>query len=237
MDYLKFASNVFSQNGEDGIIQQILPSVVGDSTDLWCVEFGAWDGKHMSNTFNLVSNFDWRAVYIEGNPEYFELLKETVIQFPKITPILSMVSPEKDSRDSLDQLLQATSVPRDFHLLSIDIDSYDLAIWESLGNYSPLIVIIEINSGIYPGIYEWHHQGGRGNSFSSTLKVAQAKGYTLICHTGNMLFVRKDYVGKLDLTTTQIAYPEVLFNYFQLPVEVRKSIRSRLSGKIRSFLT
>ena len=237
MDYLKYASNVFSQNGEDGIIQKILPSLIGENTVLWCVEFGAWDGKHMSNTFNLISNFGWRGVYIEGNPEYYEMLKETVSQFPSIIPILSMVSPETDSKDSLDQLLQSTELPQDFPLLSIDIDSYDLAIWESLKTYSPLIVIIEVNSGIYPGIYEWHHNGGRGNSFSSTLEVAQAKGYTLICHTGNMIFVRSDHVGKLDLDSAQIAYPEVLFNYFQLPVVARKSWLTRVRGKVLSYFS
>ena len=28
----------------------------------WACEFGAWDGKHLSNTYNLVVNHGWSAV-------------------------------------------------------------------------------------------------------------------------------------------------------------------------------
>ena len=49
--YNKFASNVYSTQGEDGLIDvvfRVLPP-----KNKWCVEFGAWDGFHLSNTANL----------------------------------------------------------------------------------------------------------------------------------------------------------------------------------------
>jgi hypothetical protein len=236
MDYLRFSHNVFSQNGEDGIIQEILPMVSGDNPDKWCVEFGAWDGKHMSNTFNLVSQFDWNAVYIEGNADFYKLLESTVLEYPRITPIHRMISPAQGSSDCLDKVLANTPLLRDFLLLSIDIDSYDLAIWQSLSNYSPRIVIIEINSGIYPGIYEWHNSGGCGNSFSSTLKVSEEKGYSLVCHTGNMIFVRNDFIDKFNLEPIQLLYPETLFNYRWLPNLKKNNLFAQIKGKIRSVI-
>lgn len=40
------------------------------------MEFGAWDGKHLSNTFALVEQ-GARAVYIEGDEGRFQDLLET----------------------------------------------------------------------------------------------------------------------------------------------------------------
>ena len=54
VDLLGYRENKYSQFGEDGIIQEICYRQgikVG-----WFVEFGAWDGKHLSNTYNLLAN-------------------------------------------------------------------------------------------------------------------------------------------------------------------------------------
>ena len=64
--------NIYSQNGEDGVISSILAQIGTNSPEnCWCVEFGAWDGKHLSNTFALVER-GWNAVYIEGDEIKFQ---------------------------------------------------------------------------------------------------------------------------------------------------------------------
>lgn len=45
-------SNIYSQNGEDGVIAAIFESI-GAETE-WCCEFGAWDRLHFSNTRRVV---------------------------------------------------------------------------------------------------------------------------------------------------------------------------------------
>ena len=55
----EFASNVTSQCGEDGIISKVL-EVINDN-DKWCVEFGSWNGKNYSNTYDLISEKDYSA--------------------------------------------------------------------------------------------------------------------------------------------------------------------------------
>ena len=71
------SNNIYSQSGEDGIIKQFL-LLISESHSLskWCVEFGAWDGKFLSNTFNLVENFSSKGVYIEGSKKHFINLKK-----------------------------------------------------------------------------------------------------------------------------------------------------------------
>jgi hypothetical protein len=65
--FQKYRKNIFSQNGEDGVISEILERLKLNKNNSWCCEFGAWDGIHGSNTFNLVKHSDYNAVYIEGD--------------------------------------------------------------------------------------------------------------------------------------------------------------------------
>lgn len=209
----KFQFNIYSQNGEDGVIEEILKRLgISNDNKKWCVEFGAWDGIHLSNTFALVEK-NWNAVYIEGDSNRYQDLLKTSIKYSHIVPIHAFVARYQNEENSLDKLLKQTQIPKEFELLSIDIDTYDLDIWESLSNYSPKIVVIEINSHIPPGI-AWRHSGEvKGNSFSETLNVAHNKGYTLVCHTGNCIFVRNDLVGNIGLDSRYIQHPELLFLY------------------------
>ncbi len=237
----KYAKNIHSQNGEDGIIAEIFYRLkLSDKSDLWCVEFGAWDGIYLSNTFLLVE-MGWNSVYIEGDPFRYKDLLKTVQKFPKITPIKSFVARDSGDHNSLDNLLRKTSIPKEFELLSIDIDSYDCDVWESLTNYEPKVVIIEINSSIPPGILWRHSNKTQGSTFSSTLKVGVKKGYTLVCHTGNLIFVRNDLVDLLKLPKKFVDYPELLFlneilpNNLLDPISTYNLLRIIIPKKLRKI--
>ena len=200
-----------SQNGEDGVLRAIFNKIGHVCfSEKWCVEFGAWDGKHLSNTFAFIEA-GWSGVYIEGEADRFNDLLETTKQYPKITPINAFVDFRKGSSETLDALLETTSIPQDYELLSIDIDSFDLAVW---GAYSgkPKVVVIEIESSIQPGILQWHDGEKQfGNSFSPTVNIAKSKGYTLVCHTRNLIFIRDDMADLLELDQADIQNPERLF--------------------------
>lgn len=210
----KYKKNYYSQNGEDGIIKEIIKRTrIDKKKNNWCCEFGAWDGKHGSNTYNLVLNHSFKAVYIEGNKDRFLKLKELTKKVPKIFSFNKYISHKKKSKNCLDNVLKKTKIKKNFEILSIDIDSYDLDVWDNLKKYNPIIVVIEINSGIKPGIYQKHSKHSQGNSFSSTLSVAKKKGYILLSHTGNCIFIKKTYKNKMKISDEFINNPNKLFDW------------------------
>lgn len=205
-----YRKNVYSQNGEDGVLEEIFRRL--QIRDGSFVEFGAWDGKHLSNTFHLLEE-GWSGVFIEGDQKKFRVLEQNMKLFSeRIELINAMV--EFQGKNTLDNLLAPTKVPRDFEVLSIDIDSYDWHIWESFENYTPKVVVIEINSSIPVGIYQTHRDKKvQGSSFSSTVDLGLAKGYTPVCHTGNLFFVKNNLVQQLGLPQAELRFPEMLFDY------------------------
>jgi hypothetical protein len=188
IDLLNFRKNYFSQNGEDGIIEFILHNLKIEIGHF--VEFGAADGKICSNTWNLVDK-NWFGLYIEPRKEYFEKCVYNTIDFPRIKSLQEFVI--DSGQNSLDEILLRFNIPKNFEILSIDVDGEDYNIWKNLKNYKPKIVIIEINSAIPEGIYQINNPPNQiCTSFSSMVELGISKGYKPICHTGNLIFVDSD---------------------------------------------
>lgn len=189
----QYASNVVSQFGEDGILQKIF-EILPDCNK-WCVEFGAWDGKYMSNCYNLLTNFAWNGVMIESNKKKFIELRKTYFKTPQVHLINRFISFKGEN--TLDNILKNISIPKDFDLLSIDIDGNEYHIWESVKEYSPKVVVIEFNPTIPSDIEFVQKQDIKINQGSSILSInilGKSKGYELIATTTcNAIFVRKEY--------------------------------------------
>jgi hypothetical protein len=203
----QYRKNYYSQNGEDGIIREILKRL--DIKNGFCIEFGAWDGKHLSNTYYLVEICGWKGLYIEGDPNKFaDLLKNTMVLAGKIIPVNAYVGLKGESL--LDCIIAKYNVQENFDLLSIDIDSYDLDIWKSVTKFRPKVVIIEIDSDIEPTLSRILPDGRAERSFANMLKLGHQKGYSLVCHTGNMIFVVNELVDKLNMAQ-ELSDPNKLF--------------------------
>jgi len=205
----QFSNNVVSQFGEDGILQRIF-EILPD-TNKWCVEFGAWDGKYLSNCYNLISNFDWNGVMIEANKNKFLQLKKTYEGNSKVYLINRFIS--FYGKNTLDNVLRNTPIPKDLDLLSIDIDGNDYYIWESLEEYSPKVVIIEFNPSIPSDIEFIQKRDIKINQGAGILSInilGRSKGYELIGTTANnAIFVKKEY---FDLFGIENNNPGVLWD-------------------------
>jgi hypothetical protein len=196
-----FARNIFSQNGEDGILEEVLSRLKSQiPLTNWCVEFGAWDGIYLSNTAHLIKNLSFNAVLIEGDKRK---AKEIKVNLPKSNVIAVNKYVDFDGNESLDSILQTTPIPTDFDFLSIDIDGADFHIFKSLEHYSPKIVCIEFNPQIPVGvefIQERSFRVKQGSSATSISNLAKSKGYELIAITNcNLIFIRNEFLGYLQL--------------------------------------
>jgi hypothetical protein len=186
-----FASNTYSQYGEDGILAECLSRIsVSTELDKWCVEFGAWDGVYLSNTCKLIREDGYSAVLIEGDADRFKELQRNLPE-DRVLKFCRWVSLSGEGR--LETILAETPIPQDFDVLSIDIDSCDWHVWHSIEAYRPKIVCIEFNptipncvSYVQPADFTIRH----GNSARALCDLAAQKGYDLVAATDvNLIFV------------------------------------------------
>ena len=195
-----YASDVYSQNGEDGILGELLRrlGVFDRAGEKWCVEFGAWDGVHLSNTCNLIRNHGFRAVLVEGERKRYRQLCRN-LPGEEVIKICRWVSLEGEDR--LDAILGSTPIPKDFDLLSIDIDGADYHVWQSLRAYRPKLVIIEINPTIpvdVPHVQPADFAVNHGSGVKAMDMLAREKRYTTVCvQGGNMIAVRNDLLERI----------------------------------------
>ncbi len=199
MRLLDFQKNIHSQAGEDGILAKILELL--PERDKWCVEFGAWDGKFLSNTYHLIESADYSAVMIEYDKvRYQDLLKQHG-KNPKVIGLNALVG--FTEANGLDTLLAATPIPKNFDVLSIDIDGNDYHAWKATSTYKPKVVVIEFNPTIPTEIefvQEPDMSSAQGCSVLSLVQLGKAKGYELVAVTTlNAIFVRAEYFPLLGI--------------------------------------
>ena len=204
IQYAQFSRNEYSQYGEDGIIEHILSLI--PNKDNWCVEFGAWDGIHLSNTCNLIKNHAYRSVLIEADIKKFQVLKKNMSPYDSVL-VNEFVMFE--GANTLDNILGRTHIPKNFDFLSIDIDGNDYWIFDSLTEYRPKVICIEYNPSI-PNEVEFIQQRDfsvkKGSSALSICKLAQQKSYELITTTPcNLIFVDKSIFPVFQIEDNQLA--------------------------------
>ena len=190
---INLKKNYYSQAGEDGIINEIF-QIIPD-TDKWCVEVGAWDGKFLSNTAFLVENHNYHCVFFEYNVKKFNELKNNYVGNERIYTFNKKVG--IGINNGLDSLLKKIKIPKNFDLLSIDVDGNDYHIWNNVHKYKPKVVIIEYNPSIpseVDFIQEPVEDIAHGSSLLSIVKLGKEKGYELISVTRvNAILVSKEY--------------------------------------------
>ncbi len=223
---LSHRKTFFSQQGEDGLLTFVL-SRIPDKTG-WCVEFGAWDGKSESNTYYFISQQNYHGVMIEADPLKYNLLRENMKAYDTIC-VNAFVRSE--GKNKLDNILSLTPIPKQFDLLSIDVDGDDYHVWQSLDKYQPKVVIIEINIRDKPGVKRinkpgspivqgntgtsissmWGISGYTGTSISSMTELAINKQYSLLANIHcNAIFVKREY---LNLFHDRVVTPDEVFTY------------------------
>lgn len=184
-----FKRNVYSQWGEDGIIEKIF-SIIGTSSKI-AVEFGAADGFALSNTAHLwTSDPSWKAYLIESNPNSVASLRQNVAKYPCVAIHRSV---GVSSEDCLESILKEYGVGSNIDILSIDIDGNDYYIFESLSSLKPRLIICEYNPTIpaHIDLYATYNNY-MGCSVAALQRIGKSKGYSLVSITETNCFFVKD---------------------------------------------
>ncbi len=228
MNLLDRRHNVYSQYGEDGIIEAIFDEI-GEET-WWCCEFGAWDGVHLSNTKRLV-DAGWHAVLIEGDEEKFGELHDNYAANPRVTAVEALVGPEGKR---LEEILEDAGAP-ELDLLAIDIDGLDYEVFESL-EARPRVICIEIVPAHDPESRERVPQEIAANAIGQPLGLfydrAVERGYRLVSYYVNAFFVREDSAGDLPSLAPTAAYDAYLA---ALPDAGRRWLNYCNSGRVLGY--
>lgn len=176
---LKHRADVTSQIGQDGILAKIF-EIIG-SGSRYCVEFGAWDGRWLSNTYSLIADQGWSGLLIEGNPARCAEIASTH-PYSRVTAVNGIVGWEGEN--ALDAILARNGAPAEPDLVSIDVDGNDWHIWRALKRHRPRVVLIEFNPSIPNDVYFVQdadpgvHQS---SSLSAMIELGREKGYSLVC--------------------------------------------------------
>jgi hypothetical protein len=200
----EFSRDVYSQTGEDGVVAKALEML--PSLDKWCVEFGAWDGKHLSNTYNLVENENYNVVLVEGDKAKYASLRNEYPYRERATFVGQFVGWEEN--DNLDTILEKTAAPLNFDLLSIDVDGNDYHIWKAVQKYRPKLVLIEFNptsSNRFDYVQPPDPNCNQSNSPAALVRLGKSKEYELICVIGpNLLFVDREYYEAFHISDNSL---------------------------------
>jgi hypothetical protein len=196
---------VFSQFGDDGIIQYLTGSVEIEHKSF--VEFGVGD-YYESNTRFLLQNNNWSGFVMDGSPENINsLLSWSDFWKYDLKAKSAFITVE-----NINELIQeGTADWSGIGLLHIDLDGNDYWIWKEL-NVNPPIVIVEYNSNFGPTLpvtvpYDPAFQRTQahysnlywGASLAALCRLGESKGYQFIgCNSAgnNAYFVRKDKMNK-----------------------------------------
>jgi hypothetical protein len=136
---------VFSNFNEQEIVKKYVRELSIENTTL--VDIGAGDGIRSSNTFGLITS-GWTGVAVEYSPRAFAKLARAFLHYPNAFACRFKVTP-----DNIVGLLGAYGVEKEFGVLSLDIDSYDYYVLDTvLGSFRPRLVITEINEKVPPPI-------------------------------------------------------------------------------------
>jgi hypothetical protein len=168
----------YCQNSEEGILEECVKRLKIDKGH--CVEIGANNGTWLSNTAWLIKEKDFTGLMVEADYDLWEQCCKNWQGDERVRSTCSMVS-----ASNINAFITA-----DCDVASIDTDGIDYQIFQAL-EAKPKVVIIEIDSSIPPDEERFNKEGGAG--YLPMVKLGIEKGYFLLCHTGNLVFVDKQY--------------------------------------------
>ncbi len=201
---------VFSQSGEDGIIQYLVGRVPIENDTF--VEIGVEDYRESNTRFLLLHN-NWRGLAVDNGEQNVRRIRDDEICiWRELQAACATVT-----RENVNRVLESAGFAGDIGLLSIDIDGNDYWVWDAVQTVSPRIVVCEYNAlfgfrravtvPYDPAFSREKAHFSRlyfGASLPAMCRLAEKKGYVFVgtCSAGvNAFFVRRDAAGHVKART------------------------------------
>lgn len=196
----------YSQAHEESYIDFILQHI--EKKNDYILEFGAWDGYHLSNTRYFIEK-GYKALLIDGDNHGNAEVKQHFIRLDNVLEILSLYE-----------------TPLFFDMLCLDLDGNDHYILdEILKNYTPSLVVCEFNPIWeayqsmriqYDPNHVWNNDDYYGFSFLAGIKMFEKHGYTCVHQNDNlnMYFVHNEPLAKslqMDASMIKQVVPAVKY--------------------------
>ena len=195
---------VFSQWGEDGIIEWLVSQVAVSNNRF--IEFGVENFIEANCRF-LMQNRNWKGLIFDGNEDFMAGLRnDRMFWMYDLTAKAAFVTAE-----NINELISEAGFGGPLGILSIDIDGNDYWVWKAINVVEPAIVICEYNPILgdqhavtVPYDPEFHRFKGHysglyfGASIAALKHLAEQKGYTFVGTNSNGInafFVRHDLAG------------------------------------------
>jgi len=209
---------VFSQFGDDGIVEYLVGRVGVPRERERFVEIGVEDYSEANTRFLLVHR-NWSGLIVDRGDAHVRAVSASPLMWRHdIRPVSARVD-----RENVNALLREHGFDRDLGLLSIDVDGNDYWLWAAVET-DPLVVVVEYNSLFgsthavtvpYDADFDRtrvHHSNLYfGASLAALARLGAAKGYRLVgCNSAgnNAFFVRTDLAGDLPAPPVAEAFVE-----------------------------
>lgn len=216
-DLNQFEFKVYSQFGEDGIIQFIINNI--DIKNKIFVEFGV-ENYEEANTRFLLENNNWKGLVIDSSKENIKHIKNKDYYWKnQIVAVCDFIKVS-----NINQIFEENDMKGKIGLLSIDIDGNDYWVWESIEVISPDIVIVEYNARLgydksltIPYKEDFLRSANQdkilyGASLKALYNLGKAKGYSLVGtnkNGNNSFFVKNELIDNTHLISKK---PSECFN-------------------------
>jgi len=211
---------VFSQWGEDGIIQFLLRKLVLPQNTF--IEFGV-ETYREANTRFLLMHDNWSGLVIDGSKSNInDIVSQSIYWRYSLNAIQSFITAE-----NIDETITNNNMSGEIGILSVDIDGNDYWVLKAIKNVNPVILITEYNSVFgseraisipYSSDFVRGQKGLSnlyyGASLQALTTLAEEKGYSLVgCNSSgnNAFFVRKDKLGDLAPVSVKDAFVDAKF--------------------------
>lgn len=211
---------VFSQWGEDGIIQYLTQNLAIEHKTF--VEFGVETFVEANCRFLMLKDF-WRGMVIDGSRDNIARIEQSDIHWRHpLTAVEAFIS-----RENIADLIAGAPF-REVGILSVDIDGVDYFVLEALGHLRPAIIVVEYNGLFGPSAAvsvpysadfqrtKAHHSNlYYGAGIAAFDHLLSGRGYALVGGNSagnNAFFVRNDLLtSKIRAVSTADAFRDTSF--------------------------